>query len=221
MQNKWIKKNSSNTLMLLFLGWACDENMVKGLNFGNRDILCFFDYSCDLSDVKINNFSEYERIELVAWSFGVWVSDFLYSKGVLPHINSALALNGTPKPIDNNYGIHELNFRLTVKGLQRVGLSKFYERISSDMPINECQRAITQQIEELKNLEILSKQQYTPSLNWNHALISSRDVIFPPESMLNYWSESSVDYTIAQNTEHYPFSVEGMSIINDFLSNAR
>lgn len=217
MQSKWIKKDSNDTLILMFMGWACDEGMLEGVNFENCDILSFFDYSGDLNCVEVEDFSRYEHIVIVAWSFGVWVADFLSAKGLLPKVEKAMAINGTVKPIHNDYGIREVNFRLTVKGLERVGLSKFYENICSEKSVNCCKREDIAQINELKNLEIQSKQEYNPVLVWDLALVGLKDVIFNPKNMINYWDSVGVKVVKCENVEHYPFSEEGLKVINSFL----
>ncbi|MFI3268071.1 MAG: DUF452 family protein [Rikenellaceae bacterium] len=221
MQNKWIKKDSNETLILMFMGWACDEDMIKDVDFEGCDMLCFFDYTGDLNDVKIEDYSGYKRVVLLAWSFGVWVADYFHAKGFLPNVDAAMAMNGTVKPIHNKFGIHELNFKLTVRGLERVGLSKFYDKISAETPINPCKRDIKVQIEELKNLEIWSSKEYVSTLTWNLALIGQKDLIFSPKNMQNYWDIVGTKFINGKTVEHYPFNDEGLSVINNFLDESK
>lgn len=221
MKSCWIKKEGNKNLILMFGGWACDEDMFKHIEFNGYDMLSFFDYSDDLTSVKIDDYNNYDKVTILAWSFGVWVADFLYSKNILPNISHAYALNGTLKPINDKYGIKEKSFMLTVKGLERVGLSKFYERICSDMPINVCKRDIKIQISELKNLQLLSTVSYGSTLKWDGALVGGRDTIFPAENIENFWIDRGVKVVINENIEHYPFCVKGVEIINNFLDESK
>ncbi|MFI3263507.1 MAG: DUF452 family protein [Rikenellaceae bacterium] len=221
MQSKWIKKDSNDTLVLMFMGWACDEGMLESVNFEHCDMLSFFDYSGDLSKVEVEDYSKYKRVVLLAWSFGVWVSDFLFASGKLPRVDAAMAMNGTVTPIHKTHGIHPTNFRLTVKGLERVGLSKFYDKISTENPINQCTRDIKVQIDELKNLEQWSLHEYNSTLKWDLALIGYKDSIFNPKNMQNYWNSVGTQIINGESIEHYPFNKEGMGVINRFLDESK
>lgn len=219
MQSKWINKENNDTLILIFMGWACDEQIIRDLRFKDSDIVCFFDYSDEVLDLKVDKqLNGYKNVVMLAWSFGVWVADFLYAKKCLPNIDRAYALNGTLKPIDNDYGIHEVSFRLTIKGLERVGLSKFYERMSSDTQLNQCSRSLKEQTDELKNLQRLSTQVYTSKLSWNGAMVGRKDLIFPPEKIENFWVENNVEVFNDENIEHFPFCKNGLKIINYMLN---
>lgn len=69
------------------------------------------------------------RIYLFAWSFGVWVSELIF-RGI--PFYKTVALNGTPLPVNNRYGIPPKSFAVTLKGIARTGIEAFNRRTFDD-----------------------------------------------------------------------------------------
>ena len=93
MNYKWIRKNNSDKIIIFFNGWGMDEYIVSHLDCEDFDVIVFYDYS----NLDINiDFLNYKEKHLVAWSTGVMTAT-LFDFGKL---DSAIAICGTPRPID-------------------------------------------------------------------------------------------------------------------------
>lgn len=218
MQIEWLKKEGHETLLTIFMGWGCDTAMIKDIEFNNVDIVAIFNYEdIELEPLRAIYKEKYKSHKLIAWSFGVWASDLAASRGLLPEFQRAIALNGTPKPIDNEYGIPEKLFMLTLNGLKRVGMTTFYERISSDNEIVKPSRSLTEMYQELQNLYDLSKESDISSIAWSCGVVGGRDLVFPPSAMQRYWEKRDIFVRFIEQMEHYPFTTEGVRIINELL----
>ena len=102
--------NSSHPrLLLFFAGWSASPESFTGLKAENgTDIMLCYDYR----DMTFHeDLSSYKEIHLIAWSMGVRMAELaLAGKYAL---TTATAINGTPRPIDDNFGIPENIFRGT------------------------------------------------------------------------------------------------------------
>ena len=96
--------NSSHPrLLLFFAGWSASPESFTGLKAENgTDIMLCYDYR----DMTFHeDLSSYKEIHLIAWSMGVRMAELaLAGKYAL---TTATAVNGTPRPIDDNFGIPE------------------------------------------------------------------------------------------------------------------
>ena len=109
MKHCWLNKGNSE-LLIFFAGWSFDENPFKFLKTDGLDVLVIYDYRDLTLDV---DFSGYEKYYLIGWSMGVYIAALLKDK--LPEFQRTIALNGTPMPIDNGFGIPHRTFDLTLK----------------------------------------------------------------------------------------------------------
>ena len=101
--------NSHPRLLLFFAGWSASPESFTGLKAENgTDIMLCYDYR----DMTFHeDLSSYKEIHLIAWSMGVRMAELaLAGKYAL---TTATAVNGTPRPIDDNFGIPENIFRGT------------------------------------------------------------------------------------------------------------
>ena len=70
------KNNHSQNLILFFSGWGCDEHQFTNLHDTNDDILILFDYQ----DLNLDfDFTPYKKIDLIAYSAGVFVASIFLS----------------------------------------------------------------------------------------------------------------------------------------------
>lgn len=192
MQYYWIRQGQGNRLHVVVLGWACGAEILAQarLEESEWDVLCLYQYN-DLSlDI---DFSAYTNIRLTAWSFGVWVAQYLF--GGDTRVTSATAINGTPRPVDEQFGIHPKAFALTVRGIERVGIDRFMEQMCGNR-VQEYRG-----VAKLRPIEILSHElkflgesfQTIPTspIRWTEAVVGMSDTIFPPKAMLNFWQTIS------------------------------
>lgn len=124
--------NSSHPrLLLFFAGWSASPESFTGLKAENgTDIMLCYDYR----DMTFHeDLSSYKEIHLIAWSMGVRMAELaLAGKYAL---TTATAINGTPRPIDDNFGIPENIFRGTLDNLTAEGMKRFNRRMCGSRDI--------------------------------------------------------------------------------------
>lgn len=219
MDGSWIKREGNPKLLVVVMGWSCDEHMLERFDIEGRDIYATYNYTdMETSNILTDcDFSVYERIELLAWSFGVWAAESVAR--LLPRVDMAIALNGTPKPVDNRYGIHERSFKITVWAVDQMGLEKFNERMVGEYKEDfiPAQRDIADQTNELKMLSDHFKGAAEPTIKWDVAVVGSLDNIIPPENMSRYWQEAGTE-VISKEIYHYPFTKDMIECIGSLLN---
>ena len=209
MEFHWLKHNGHERLVIFVLGWAADNNVVSHIDIPDADILTIYDYR-DVPTLPENIrqiIDEYPEKYLFAWSFGVWAAEQLLS-GI--NFDVAAALNGTPFPVHEQYGIEPRRLDITIRGLARGGMEQFerraYGRWYDELTPGLSPRGIEANIAELQNLRDLSTSDYSPSINWSKAIVGSEDLIFTPHNMQNYWGNRAVLLPLP----HYPFGDAGI-----------
>ena len=196
------KNNNKNSLLIFFSGWALDYSPFAHLFSDESDLLFVWDYrNCNFEF----DFSKYERIDVVAFSYGVFMSQFVS----LPIFNSFTAINGTHIPINKNTGINPKIFDLTLKNLNEITLEKFYKNMFlSEQDYTTFKQLNTQKInidglkEELKNIKQLSERVINET-NCTKAVISSQDKIISTTAQNNFWADKIEIKKI--NSGHFPF----------------
>ena len=206
MQFHWLNKQNNSKLIIFFTGWSFDENPFKLLVCENFDVLIVCDYST--IDENIEKFTSYKEINLIAWSMGVFVAYLLKDK--LPKFNKKIAINGTPLPVNDEFGIPVKPFLLTLRHA-RTGLEgKFYQNIFdtkeefekySTMSVN---RSIENRETELKSLyDKIRSAEINYSRFYDKALISSRDKIIPTKNQINFWQNNAEIEMLESG--HFPY----------------
>lgn len=223
MRQEWINKEGNPDLLLIVLGWACDSHAAGHLRFDGYDILCTSDYRVIESDREAlkEKLQPYRRITVLAWSFGVWVFEYLrlHFRGI--PIVKTIAVNGTPKPVDPLYGIPPNAFAVTLRSIKRAGMEKFYERMygtkTGSRPLSE--RPLEELAEELETLgRRFEKHPLADETPWTYAVIGEQDLIFPAENMKHFWREKSIFAPVTAPMPHYPFDAQGQQIIGRLLN---
>ncbi len=208
MEKRWLVKAGHPNLLILALGWACEPQSVAHIQPTGYDILCLYDYR-SLEPLSPNEIGHYRTFDLMAWSFGVMMSEQILAS--LP-IRQALALNGTPRPVDDRFGIPVRPFRLTLRGLRTAGTTLFEQRTYGDFYATAsgwpASRSLEDKIEELETLYKRTEQPAQTLWNWHTALIGGRDLIFPPDNQRACWQSYTPSVRIVEIPEapHYPFA---------------
>ena len=101
MKYKWLNINQNNKVIVFFNGWGMDESVVYHLDFSDYDVLMFYDYNNLDTNFDFNSLDKYKNKSLIAWSMGVMVATLFHKI----EYNATTAINGTLKPIDNDFGI--------------------------------------------------------------------------------------------------------------------
>ena len=162
------------------------------------DLYDYRDINFDLSQF---DFSKYKEKYLVCWSMGVYVSNLF--KNQFQNFNKKIAINGTIKIIDNNFGILEKIYKLTIKLFNEASCDKFIKNMFNNEKINP-KIIITKTLEELKEeLIAIQKLEIKEELNFDLVIISSNDKIIPTNNKINFWQNKTQIKNIV--SPHYPF----------------
>ena len=113
MKAYWLNKQNNKNLIVFFAGWSFDETPFKLLQCLNNDVLMIYDYNDIEIPQVLNELSNYENKILITWSMGVFVAYLL--KDLFKNFDKKIAINGTIKPVDNEYRIPVKMFELTLK----------------------------------------------------------------------------------------------------------
>ncbi|MCM1264616.1 MAG: DUF452 family protein [Candidatus Gastranaerophilales bacterium] len=194
MNYKWLKKTNSKELIIFFNGWGMDDFIVSHLDCGDYDVIVFYDYNNLDIDIDL---SEYQQKHVVAWSMGVMIAT-LFNFG---EITSATAVCGTPKPIDDQHGIPEKIYNITIKGFNELSAKKFMTRMFLEKPDIDkfSDRTLESQKTELvKMLEYKADEKF----KYTRIIVGDSDKIIPTANQLNYWETPEVIHS-----GHCPFKL--------------
>ena len=127
----YIRRREKNSQLVVFFGgWGTDENMFVPLCTDEFDFIMFYNYSADEALV-LPETKTYDKITLIGWSLGVWAAEYLTSKtGIKPDIS--IAINGTPLPADDKFGIPLNVFEGTLNNISEENIEKFFLRVFGD-----------------------------------------------------------------------------------------
>ena len=114
MRIEWLNKKGSDRVIVFFHGWGMDAAGVSHLQIED-DVLMCYDYRS--LDFAFPDLGYYRCIYVVAWSMGVWAADRVISRLEMKP-ERCVALNGTTRPVDDEYGIPVKIYELTEKGMK-------------------------------------------------------------------------------------------------------
>lgn len=219
MQYHWLNKQNNENLIIFFAGWSFDYKPFEFLSCKDYDILMIYDYN-DISNVDeifhsdIPNNSgksleKYRQKFLIAWSMGVYVAYLLRNQ--LPKFDKKIAINGTPFPVDDEFGIPQKTFILTLRHA-KIGLEgKFYQNIfKTDEEYQKyiqtpVERPIDNRVSELN--ELYKKIKATANeyeKYYDKSLISSFDKIIPTKNQTNFWQTFDTPIQTIESG-HFPY----------------
>jgi biotin synthesis protein BioG len=206
----YIRRRDKNTHLVVFYGgWGTDENVFIPLCTDDFDFILFYNYSADEALV-LPEMKTYEKIVLIGWSLGVWAAEYLSSKtGIIPDVT--IAVNGTPVPADNQYGIPLNIFEGTLNNITEENIEKFYFRMFGDKKTYEINtdriphRTIKSLHDELRWMYNRIMEQKEPGFRWDYAVTSEIDRVFPSKNLMGYWQKEVNTKHIILPFPHYFF----------------
>jgi len=214
------RREKNDQLVVLYSGWGTDENVFTPLCNDEFDFILFYNYSSDEALV-LPEMKPYKKITLIGWSLGVWAAEYLSPKtGIKPNVT--IAVNGTPIPADDKYGIPLHVFEGTLNNITEENIDKFYLRMFGNKRTyllnNEIipHRTIKSLHDELRWLYNRMMEQKEPGFRWDYAVTSEIDRVFPAENVNSYWEKENNTKHIILPLPHYIFN-EWQSY-TDFIS---
>jgi biotin synthesis protein BioG len=203
------RREKNDSLIILYGGWGTDENVFIPSCTDEFDFILFYNYSADEALV-LPETKSYKSIALIGWSLGVWAAEYLsYKTGIIPDLT--IAVNGTPVPADNKFGIPLKIFEGTLNNISVENMDKFYLRMFGDKRtyLDNCDRLPHRTIkslnDELRWLYNRIMEQNEPQIRWDYAITSEADRIFPAGNMADYWETKPDTKHIQLPLPHYPF----------------
>ncbi|MDR0893937.1 MAG: DUF452 family protein [Prevotellaceae bacterium] len=219
MKQVFIVKEGNPTLLLFFAGWGADESPFKDDCPPEMDYMICYDYrNMDFDASLLNN---YTSMHIAGWSMGVWAAMYtfgkLYQEQVkLPACLSSTAINGTPFPVDDEYGIPKEIYHGTINGLSGASLNKFLRRMCGSAKAYKEFLAVTphrpleELCEELIAIEQTAAHPNRYGIAWDVAVIGEDDRIIPAVNQQRAWAkvkketpQLSGTYKVLPNTPHY------------------
>ncbi len=205
MQHTWLRQEGNDNLILFMLGWAATPNAVCHIPLPGYDVLACHDHR-SIAPLRAEDFAGYRRIYLFAWSFGVWVAEQCCRE--LP-LYRAVALNGTPYPVDERYGMRLRAVMRNMRAMVRAGGNNPFgsgaQEDGRSIPAGPYPDLTAQEkLDELTLLAEWSGADSAPHLHWDAAYIGDKDEIVPPDRMRAYWN--SVGLGTEFESYHYPFA---------------
>lgn len=202
----WLNRQDNDKLIMFFAGWSFDYKPFEYLDCLGYDVLFIYDYSDMSLDIDVKNYMEKY---LITWSMGVYTAYRI--REFLPEFNKKIAVNGTVFPVDNEYGIPEKPFILTLKHAKKGLEKKFYQNILETEEEferyikNPVKRTVENRVSELENLydtiknDVKSYEKY-----YDIAYISQNDKIIPTKNQMNFWTKYDTDYILLESG-HFPY----------------
>ncbi len=195
MEYKWLNKSNNKKLIIFFNGWGCDEIPFTHLEYEENDVLMCYDYkTLDIDQDIISEIKTYASYSVIAWSFGVWIGQYICNQHHLAPQKS-VAINGTLKPIDENLGIPEAIVMGTLNNLNERNFIKFQRRMLGSADVwksfesHKPQRNFSDQKDELQSLTAHFRLDLSNSFLYNIAIVGTEDLIFNPDNQKAFWKD--------------------------------
>lgn len=203
------RREKNSKLIVLYGGWGTDENVFTPLCRDDFDFILFYNYSANEAFV-LPEIKKYEKVTLIGWSLGVWAAEYLAAKtGIKADVT--IAVNGTPIPADDQYGIPLSEFENTMNNITEENMEKFYLRMFGDRKTYKTNidripvRTVKSLHDELRWLYNRIMEQKEPGFKWDYAVTSSKDRVFPSKNLLGYWGKEKNTKQIILPLSHYLF----------------
>lgn len=203
------RREKNDNLIVLYGGWGTDEHVFLPLCNDDFDFILFYNYSADEALV-IPETKTYKTVTIIGWSLGIWAAGYLSSKtGIKPDIT--IAVNGTPIPVNDRYGIPLKVFEGTLNNITEGNMEKFYLRMFGNkrtylQNIDRIpHRSVKSLHDELRWMYNRMMEPAESTFQWQYAVTSECDRVFPVKNLNNFWKKESVTKHIVLPLPHYIF----------------
>lgn len=192
MTTEILKHEPGNTrLILISAGWGSDGRLYRRVAErapAGWDVACLSAFDATEEPKELTE--GYRTIYLYAWSLGVAAAERIL-RGI--QITRAFAINGTPYPCNDEFGIPESIYDGTAQALTEANLTKFrrrmcgsaslFKQILPHLPSTPNIEALRSELHFIKEISGKSGK----SIRWDRAYVSLNDSIIPASNQLNYW----------------------------------
>lgn len=209
MKQTYIIHEHHPRLLLFFAGWGADATPFKEYHPANSDFMLCYDYRT--LDFDASGLGEYQKINVIGWSMGVWAASQVLPQLQL-NIAASIAINGTPYPIDDRRGIPQNIFRGTLDGLTGASLHKFLRRMCADGEAFKAflqitpRRPLDELRDELAEIEQMYRSLPVATFRWKQAVVGNNDRIIPTVNQLQAWEDLGTPVTQTDDA-HYQESI--------------
>lgn len=218
------RRENNEDLIIVFGGWGIDQNAFVPLCTETHDLILYYNYSAD-EPLVLPDRKTYRQIILIGWSLGVWAAEYL-SASMNLNPDLAIAVNGTPVPADDRYGIPLDIFEGTLNNINESGMEKFNIRLFGSKSILESntdklsKRNVQSYAAELRWLYNRIMEDFDRRHRWDIAVTSINDRVFPSENQMKYWHNREGTRHLTVELPHYPFYAWGTfdNMIHDLIS---
>lgn len=207
MKTDKIKYARHPQLLLIFCGWSVSPEILRDIEPDEgEDLWLVSDYRDLLFPEDI---SRYEKVRLIAWSFGVYVASRICPDWPV-RFGPCIAINGTPRPVDDREGIPLSVFQGTLQQLSPENIRKFNRRMCGSHEVlrhyeSVPLRPFEEVSAELRHLSDEVNAHPEGFFAWDKAWVSTSDRIFPPDNQKRAWEKRGVPYQEI-NASHYSFN---------------
>ncbi len=179
MKRHWLARSGTETLTLAFGGWALGPAPFANLS-GGGDVLVVDDYS-ELDD-PLPELAQYDRVDLIAYSFGVASSaHWMSMTGFAPQRRIAVA--GTLSPADAQKGIAPEMIRATADQLSADSFARFCRRAGLEGPAPKIDIDAAR-----AELYAVIDRGPAPETSFNRIWIPKQDRIIPTRAQETAWA---------------------------------
>ena len=198
--NKYFVNNNSDSLLIFFSGWGCDEYEFEHLN-SQSDILILYNYL----DLNLDfDFSKYKKFNLLAFSAGVFIASILDFDF---EIDKKLAISGNPYLFDEHFGlsskIQGMLYNITEENAEdfaRNYLVKTKEEWENFHPSRRTLDSCQKEFDALKEIYIEQKSNIKDI--YDRALAGEEDLLFDLSAQKEFYKEKLI---VVKNSRHNPF----------------
>ena len=220
MKMQWVRRDDSPGLILFLNGWGMDGGTVTPEPPTGWDLVTFFDYrDLEVGEAALLLPEKYATVVLVAWSMGVWAAGVFTPQA--ERITASVAVNGTSRPIDDEYGIPGELYEETVKHFSEKSRSSFTRRMCGGAGAAERFRRIGPERpldEQRRELESIRRHcdagEPKNPYPFDAAVIGGRDRIMPTENQVRHWHSGR--HELLPGLPHFPFFHLGWEELIDY-----
>jgi biotin synthesis protein BioG len=193
MQTCWLSRTGQPSCLLFFAGWGMDPEPFRTFAPQGHDLLLVYDYR-ELNEPEPAAFlpQGYQHLALLAWSMGVWVAGHLLA-GYRQRFGTAVAVNGTLTPIDDQAGIPAQVYAKMLATFSPQALLAFYRSMFVDQAGLDLFLASRphRPVEEIRAELAALRSHYlergpAPDI-YARKLVGSRDRVFAARAQVRCW----------------------------------